>query len=96
MSAFTIVSKLSADSAPSGAAKRVTFTVTGTASNCRLRKIAMFCWCALSPAPIASFDIVAALPVMSPARAFTCASPCIPSNPLAPFSERGPRMPIGM
>ena len=32
MSAFTIVSKLSADSAPSGAAKRVTFTATGTAS----------------------------------------------------------------
>ena len=38
----------------------LTITVTGTASNCRLRKIAMFCWCALSPAPIASFDIVAA------------------------------------
>lgn len=32
MSAFTVVSILSADSAPSGAAKRVTFTATGTAS----------------------------------------------------------------
>jgi hypothetical protein len=32
MSAFTIASVLSADSAPSGAAKRVTFTVTGSAS----------------------------------------------------------------